>query len=369
VVTEEASVDSDQRADEAWLLGVQRKLYQWSRNNPDSCYRELWNWVTDLRNLRCAWRKIAGNKGSRTAGIDGMTVPRIRNGEGSEAFLAKLRDDLRTGRDRPSPCRRKLIPKPGQPGKFRPLGIPTVADRVVLTRAKSHVLDRFAAFFTACSLRSGLGKCRERDDKRVRSAGKEKIMAITVCPVTAGFAAEIGDVDLSRPLAAEDVEAVKQAFWKYAVLIFPGQQLSEAQHAEFAKYFGPLETTIAALNLGAKLRLRTDLVDISNLNSRSEIWGADSRSRMFQLGNRLWHTDSSFKYLPARASLLYALTIPPVGGHTEFADLRAAYDALPDELKRKLTGLVAEHALGYSRARTGFTDFTEAERNNLPPVP
>jgi len=194
-------------------------------------------------------------------------------------------------------------------------------------------------------------------------------MAITVCPVTAGFAAEIGDIDLSRPLAAEDVAAVKQAFWTYAVLIFPEQQLSEAQHVEFAKYFGPLETTIAALNQEKKLRLRTDLVDISNLNSRSEIWGAESRSRMFQLGNRLWHTDSSFKYLPARASLLYAVTIPPVGGHTEFADLRAAYDALPGELKDKLKGRIAEHALGYSRARTGFTNFTEAERNNLPPVP
>jgi len=194
-------------------------------------------------------------------------------------------------------------------------------------------------------------------------------MAITVCPVTTGFAAEIGDIDLSRPLPVEDLAAIKQAFWDYAVLIFPEQQLSEQQHVEFAKYFGPLETTIAALNQGAKLRLRTDLVDISNLNSRNEIWGADSRTRAFQLGNRLWHSDSSFKYLPARASLLYALKIPPVGGHTEFADLRAAYDALSGELKRRLEGLVAEHSLGYSRARTGFTSFTEAERDNLPPVP
>ena len=126
-MAEEASVDSDERADEAWLLGVQRKLYQWSRNNPDSSYRELWNWVTDPRNLRCAWRKIAGNKGNRTAGIDGMTVRKIRDGQGSEAFLVQLRCDLRTGRYQPSPSRRKWIPKPRQPGKFRPLGIPTVA--------------------------------------------------------------------------------------------------------------------------------------------------------------------------------------------------------------------------------------------------
>ena len=91
--------------------------------------------------------------------------------------------------------------------------------------------------------------------------------------------------------------------------------------------------------------------------------------RGLNLGNRLWHTDSSFKYLPARASLLYARSIAPIGGHTEFADLRAAYDALPDDMKRKLEGLVAEHALAYSRMRTGFTNFSESERKELPPVP
>jgi alpha-ketoglutarate-dependent 2,4-dichlorophenoxyacetate dioxygenase len=194
-------------------------------------------------------------------------------------------------------------------------------------------------------------------------------MAITICPVTASFGAEIGDVDLSRPLDPAEVAAIKQAFWDYAVLIFPGQELSEEQHTEFARNFGPLETTIAALNPGAKLRLRTDLADISNLNAQSEIWGEKSRVRMLQLANRLWHTDSSFKYLPARASLLYARTIPPVGGHTEFADLRAAYDALGEGLKQRLKSLVAEHALAFSRARTGFSGFTEAERRNLPPVP
>ena len=140
-------MDSDERADEAWLLGVQRKLYQWSRNNPDSCYRELWNWVTDRRNLRCAWRKIASNQGSRTAGIDGMTVARIRDGRGSEALLMELRNDLRAGRYRPHPCRRKWIPKPGRPGRFRPLGIPTVKDRVVQGAVKNLLEPIFEAHF------------------------------------------------------------------------------------------------------------------------------------------------------------------------------------------------------------------------------
>ena len=194
-------------------------------------------------------------------------------------------------------------------------------------------------------------------------------MAITICPVTESFAAEIGDVDLSRPLDAADLAAIKQAFWDYAVLVFPDQELTDEQHLDFSRHFGPLETTIAALNPGAKLRVSDKLADVSNLNSQSAIWGEKSRTRMLQLANHLWHTDSSFKFLPARASLLYARTIPPIGGRTEFADLRAAYDALDDGLRRRLEGLVAEHALAFSRARIGFTDFTEAERNNLPPVP
>ena len=123
------------------------------------------------------------------------------------------------------------------------------------------------------------------------------------------------------------------------------------------------------MNPDAKLRLRSDLADISNLNREERNLGRKSRVRMFQLANRLWHTDSSFKYLPARASLLYARSIPPVGGHTEFADLRAAYDALDENLQQRLEGLVAEHAIAFSRARIGFDGFTEAERKNLPPVP
>jgi alpha-ketoglutarate-dependent 2,4-dichlorophenoxyacetate dioxygenase len=194
-------------------------------------------------------------------------------------------------------------------------------------------------------------------------------MAITVCPVTQNFAAEIGDVDISRPLDPSDVAAIKQAFAQYAVLIFPEQQLSQDQHLDFARYFGPLETTIALFRKDTKLRLREEFADVSNLAPDNEVWGKDSRQRMFQLGNRLWHTDSSFKRLPALASLLYARSIPPIGGHTEFADERAAYDALPDATKRRLDSLVAEHSIFTSRARLGFTNFSDEERQGLPPVP
>jgi len=194
-------------------------------------------------------------------------------------------------------------------------------------------------------------------------------MTAAIYPVTPTFAAEIGDVDLSRPIDPADVLAIKEAFTKYAVLIFPDQHLSEDQHLDFARLFGPLETTIAVYRGDAPLRLRKEFADVSNLNHNNELWGKESRIRMFQLGNRLWHTDSSFKRLPARASLLYARAIPPIGGHTEFADERAAYDALPEDTKRRLDSLVAEHSIFNSRARLGFTNFSDEERRNMPPVP
>src|ERR1700724_3129334 len=155
-------------------------------------------------------------------------------------------------------------------------------------------------------------------------------MAVTVVPVTPSFAAEVGDVDLSGPIDPADLAAIKDAFAKYVVLIFPDQQLSQDQHLDFARHFGPIETPNALHRKDAKLRVRKEFADVPNLDPENQVWGKDSRQRMFQMGNRLWHTDSSFKRLPALASLLYARSIPSVGGHTEFADERAAYDALPE---------------------------------------
>ena len=202
-----------------------------------------------------------------------------------------------------------------------------------------------------------------------KMAVEELPMAITVCPVTPSFVAEIGDIDLSRPLEPADLVAIKDAFTTYAVLIFPDQHLSQDQHLDFAKTIGPLETTIALFRKDTKLRVRKEFADVSNLDPDNAVWGENSRQRLFQLGNRLWHTDSSFKRLPARASLLYARSIPPIGGHTEFADERAAYEALPENMKRRLQGLVAEHSIFNSRARLGFTEFSDEERQGMPPVP
>jgi len=193
-------------------------------------------------------------------------------------------------------------------------------------------------------------------------------MAISIYPVTPGFAAEIGDVDLAQPVPDHDMDAIKNAFWTFGVLIFPEQRLTQDQHLEFARRFGPLETSIAAYRSDTPLRLRNDIADVSNLDHRNEVWGRESRLRMFQLGNRLWHTDSSFRDLPAKASLLYCRSIAPIGGHTEFADERAAYDALSPEVRKSLDGLVAEHSIFHSRARLGFSNFSAEERAAMPPA-
>ena len=192
---------------------------------------------------------------------------------------------------------------------------------------------------------------------------------MTVYPVNENFAAEIGDIDLSKPLSSEDRAEIEAAFNRYSVLVFPDQHLSTDQHLDFARNFGPLETSIHAVRNDAKLRVRPEIADVSNLDAGDSIWGKESRKRMFEMSNRMWHTDSSFRRIPAKASLLYARSIPPVGGQTEFADMRAAYDALADDMKQRLRGLVAEHAIMYSRKKLGFTDFSDEENQTLPPVP
>lgn len=194
-------------------------------------------------------------------------------------------------------------------------------------------------------------------------------MSITICPVTPGFAAEIGDVDLAQPLPDTVFAEIQAAFWKYAVLVFPGQALTPQQHLEFSARFGPVENERTLDPKATPTRYSGSFADISNLDAEGRIWGESSRQRMYKAGNKLWHTDSSFKFLPALCSLLYSRTIAPIGGHTEFADQRAAYDALPDATKQKLRGLVAEHCIAHSRRRSGFTDFNEDEKRRLPPVP
>ena len=194
-------------------------------------------------------------------------------------------------------------------------------------------------------------------------------MAITVQPITPTFGAEVGDVVLGRPLAAADLADIRAAFTKYAVLVFPDQQFDDDSQLDFARNFGPLETTVFKARKEHKLRLHENMADVGNLDAENRILAANDRQRLYNLGNRLWHTDSSFKRLPAYCSMLHARSIPPLGGQTEFADMRAAYDALPEATKRRIAGLVAEHSIMHSRAKLGFGDFDESEREAFKPVP
>jgi alpha-ketoglutarate-dependent 2,4-dichlorophenoxyacetate dioxygenase len=193
-------------------------------------------------------------------------------------------------------------------------------------------------------------------------------MPISVFPVTPRFAAEIGDIDLSRPLDPETLQEVRDAFATYAVLAFTTQNLSVEQHLAFARNFGPLEVTVQRALRAEKLRVPEQIADIANMDAEGRLWKKDSRLRLFQMGNRLWHTDSSFKAPSGYASMLYARSVAPIGGHTEFADMRAAFDALPARKQAALQGLIAEHSLMYSRRRLGFTQFTEEEKAAFAPV-
>ena len=193
-------------------------------------------------------------------------------------------------------------------------------------------------------------------------------MPITLSPMTSGFACEVGDIDLSRPLPDDTLDEVRRAFADFAVLVFPAQDLSVDAHLAFAAHFGPLERSVATVMPGETLRVRAEIADIANLTADGKVWDANHRLRLFQLGNRLWHTDSSFKQPSGRVSMLYARSVAPIGGHTEFADLRAAWDALDAATRERIDGLIAEHSLIHSRRRLGFADWSEQERVAFAPV-
>ena len=191
-------------------------------------------------------------------------------------------------------------------------------------------------------------------------------MAIAVRPLHPTLGAEVLGVDLRNPLPAADFAEIEAIFNRYAVLVFPRQLLTDEQQMAFSRRFGPLETNPSYA--GNKLRLRPEIADISNIDYEGNIQPLDAPKRLFSLGNHLWHTDSSFKHVPARCSLLSAREVPPSGGETEFADLRAAYDALPEERKRQLDGLVLEHSIYRSRSLIGFAEFDKEIYKKLPPV-
>ena len=192
-------------------------------------------------------------------------------------------------------------------------------------------------------------------------------MAIAVIPLHPTLGAEVRGVDLTRAVPPEVFAEIEAAFNRHGILVFPEQPVTDEQQLAFSRLFGPLE--VNPNYAGAKMRLRQDIADISNLDAEGRVLARDDRRNVFNLGNQLWHTDSSFKHIPAKCSLLSARELPSSGGETEFADLRAAWDALPERRKRELEGLVVEHSIFRSRSQIGFADFNDEIYRQLPPVP
>jgi alpha-ketoglutarate-dependent 2,4-dichlorophenoxyacetate dioxygenase len=197
-------------------------------------------------------------------------------------------------------------------------------------------------------------------------------MSLSVRQLHPLFVGEVSGVDIGRPLDTATVAELRKAIDQYAVLLFRGQGLDDERQMDFARQFGELEIPRSG-RADVKRRLRPEMADISNLDEQGRVRRRDDARRFDQLGNRLWHTDGSFRRIPAALSMLYAHRVPrpgPLGkGETEFADLRAAYDALPAATKAEIEDLVALHDIAWSRAQLGFTELLFGEKDVLPPVP
>ncbi len=182
------------------------------------------------------------------------------------------------------------------------------------------------------------------------------------------FAGEVSGVDVTQPLSHADAAAISAGMDHYGVLVFHDQHFTDETQLAFSRNFGALEQATGDIAQGSERRLSMDVNDISNLDKNNQLLARDDRRRLFGLGNRLWHSDSSFKTVSAKYSLLSARRIPSAGGNTEFADMRAAYDALDDDTKAECENLICEHSQLYSRSVLGFTAFTDDERRKFAPV-
>ena len=183
------------------------------------------------------------------------------------------------------------------------------------------------------------------------------------------FAGEVSGVDLRKPLSAAEVAAIEAGMDRYAVLVFHGQNITDDQQIAFTKNFGEIEGAPGGnITKPNELRLKTGMIDVSNLDKEGRPLPRDDRRRMFNLGNRLWHSDSSFRAIPAKYSILSARTVATNGGNTEFADMRIAYDLLDEDTRALVEDLVCEHSQLYSRGSMGFSDWTEEERAMFKPV-
>jgi alpha-ketoglutarate-dependent 2,4-dichlorophenoxyacetate dioxygenase len=194
-------------------------------------------------------------------------------------------------------------------------------------------------------------------------------MAVTVRPLHPLFVGEVSGVDITQPLTRDEVAAIEAGMDRYAVLVFRDQRLTDEAQLAFSRRFGELEQTRGTgISKPGEQRLDPAFADVSNLDKDNRLLARDNRRRLYSLGNRLWHSDSSFKAIPATYSMLSGRMVVDRGGETEFADMRAAYDALDAATRAEIEDLVCEHSLIYSREVLGFDDLTSEERATMRPV-
>jgi len=195
-------------------------------------------------------------------------------------------------------------------------------------------------------------------------------MPVSIRPLHPVFVGEVTGVDCRSPLGPAEVEAIEAGMNEHAVLVFRDQDITDDEQIAFTRHFGELESyaTPGHIRKHADQRLGPGIADFSNLDKDGRIMSAEDRVWFFKLGDRLWHSDSSFRPAPAKYSILSGRFIPSWGANTEFADMRAAYDALDERTKAEILDLVCEHSLIYSREAIGFTDLTPEEIAAFRPV-
>ncbi len=194
-------------------------------------------------------------------------------------------------------------------------------------------------------------------------------MTVSIRQLHPVFVGEVSGVTLAQPISAEDVASIEAGMDRYAVLVLRDQEITDEQQMAFTRNFGEIEDARGGnITQSHEHRLTRGMIDVSNLGKDHKPLGRGDRRRLFNLGNRLWHSDSSFRAIPAKYSLLSGRMVATRGGDTEFADMRAAYDALDERTKAEVENLVCEHSLIYSRGSLGFTELTEEERAMFRPV-
>jgi alpha-ketoglutarate-dependent 2,4-dichlorophenoxyacetate dioxygenase len=170
-------------------------------------------------------------------------------------------------------------------------------------------------------------------------------MTVTIRQIGPCLAGEVSGIDMRRALTQDEIAAIHAGMDRYAVLVFHNQDIDDGQQLAFTRSLGEIELTLnTGLRAENEYRLPPTFADVSNLDQHHRPMARDDRRRLFSLGNRLWHSDSSFKATPAKYSLLHARSVPSKGGNTEFADMRSAWDALDPEIQAQCDGLVCEHS-------------------------